>query len=101
MAAMFERADSFCRACDLSHWDTSKVKSIRGMFFEAKVFNGKIGLWDVSSVIDMSDSFHAALLFDGDVSQWNVKNVATMTQIFEQTPRLSPCHKASPPVATP
>ena len=59
------------------------------------MFNGRIGLWDVSRVIDMSDAFHAALLFDGDVARWNVKNVGTMTQIFEQTPGLSPCDKAS------
>ena len=95
MTGMFEGAGSFCSACDLSRWDTSKVKSIARMFFKAQVFNSNIAPWNVSGVLDMSDTFRAALLFDCDISKWNVKNVATMSSMFEQTPRLSPCHKAA------
>ena len=67
---------------DISHWDTSSVTTMAGMFQNASAFNGDIGSWDVSQVGDMSTMFNGASAFNGDIGSWNVSKVGDMSDMF-------------------
>ena len=62
--------------------DLSGVRSMRGMFAGASIFNQDIGSWDVSNVTDMSWMFLMAKSFNGDISEWDVSNVRDMSAMF-------------------
>ena len=52
---------------DISKWDVSNVKDMRGLFAHSK-FNGDISNWNVSKVENMAYMFEEALEFNGDIS---------------------------------
>ena len=52
------------------------------MFYDAKVFNQKIGNWDVSKVTNMGYMFAYASAFDGNISSWDTTSVNTMDHMF-------------------
>ena len=70
---------------DISGWNVSHVRCMRGMFEQSKFTTQfqPLGLsrWDVSGVTDMSRMFNRSA-FDGDLSKWNVANVTTMEGTF-------------------
>ena len=61
MSRMFSDAKSF--DADISKWDVSHVKDMRGMFLGATSFDGDLTKWDVSNVRDMSGMFEGAKMF--------------------------------------
>ena len=71
---------------DISEWDVSNIKSMRGMFFMCKELKsvGDISKWNVSKVTDMNSMFNGCneLEFIGDISKWNVSNVTNMAFMF-------------------
>lgn len=67
---------------DISDWDVSNAKNMRGMFDGCKKFNCDISYWDVSNVEDMSWMFAGAESFNQNLSRWNVKKVKQMYATF-------------------
>ncbi|WBX36260.1 BspA family leucine-rich repeat surface protein [Mycoplasma capricolum] len=79
----------------IQHWDTSNVRDMNSMFYQAKNFNQSIGNWDVSNVIDMTKMFAGATNFNQDISTkkitrsneskylaWDTSNVEYMSSMF-------------------
>ena len=73
---------------DISDWDVSNIKSMRGMFFMCKELKsvGDISEWDVSNVISMISMFDRCKSFNQDISKWDVSNVKFNGSIFKQCP---------------
>lgn len=67
---------------DISGWDVSGVKDMRGMFRYAENFNQPIGNWDVSGVENMREMFNGAKKFNQDIGKWNVSSVKDMANMF-------------------
>ncbi|WP_423910524.1 BspA family leucine-rich repeat surface protein [Candidatus Spongiihabitans sp.] len=80
MRGMFQYAFVFNGA--IGGWDVSNVKNMKSMFFEAFVFNQDIGGWDVGNVTNMFDMFFEAYVFNQDIGGWNVSNVRNMGSMF-------------------
>ena len=55
MSEIFQGAN--LRGIDLSHWNTSNVKDMSGMFKEAQNIPESIGNWDTSNVTNMNYMF--------------------------------------------
>lgn len=68
---------------DLSHFNTSKVKSMKGMFYHSFLPSLNIRNFDTSSVEDMSFMFYSLkYVTDLDLSGWNVKKVNNIVVLF-------------------
>jgi len=68
---------------DLSHFNTSKVKSMKGMFSHSFLPSLNIRNFDTSSVEDMSFMFDSLkYVTDLDLSGWNVKKVNNIVILF-------------------
>ncbi|CCO66651.1 predicted protein [Bathycoccus prasinos] len=69
---------------DLSKWDTSRVKSMESMFYDAASFIGDgISNWDVSHVTNMDSMFYKSLAFNQPIGSWNTSKVTDMYAMFE------------------
>ena len=70
---------------DISEWDVSNIKSMRGMFFMCTELKsvGDISKWNVSKVTNMSGMFHSCKYFNQDISSWDVSNVTAMEFMFK------------------
>lgn len=70
---------------DISGWDVSHVRCMRGMFEQSKFTTQfqPLGLsrWDVSGVTDMSRMFNRSA-FDGDLSQWKFPALRSASNMF-------------------
>ena len=73
---------------DISDWDVSNVKSMRGMFFMCKELEsiGDISKWDVSNVTNMSFMFNGCTSFNQDLSGWDVSKVIYTIGAFTNCP---------------
>ena len=73
---------------DISDWDVSNIKSMRGMFFMCKELKsvGDISEWDVSNVTSMTSMFDGCILFNQDLSKWNVSKVRWYSYMFDNCP---------------
>ena len=73
---------------DISDWDVSNIKSMRGMFGDSRELEsvGDLSSWDVSNVIVMSYMFAWCESFNQDLSSWDVSSVTRMSRMF------SGCH---------
>jgi surface protein len=67
---------------DLSHWDTSNVTNMSGMFATNSAFNQPIGDWNTGNVIDMSSMFDGATSFNQNIGDWNTGSVTDMSDMF-------------------
>jgi surface protein len=56
---------------DISKWNTSKAKTMQGMFKDAINFNQDISDWDTSHVENFVSQFEGAERFDQPVGKWN------------------------------
>ncbi|WP_434342362.1 BspA family leucine-rich repeat surface protein [Mycoplasma capricolum] len=66
----------------IQYWNTSNVRNMSGMFYQAKNFNQQVGKWNTSNVTDMSYMFCEATNFNQNISFWNTLNVQDMTKMF-------------------
>ena len=73
---------------DISEWDVSNIKSMRGMFFMCKELKsvGDISEWNVSNVTSMTSMFDGCILFNQDLSKWNVSKVRWYSYMFDGCP---------------
>ena len=71
---------------DISKWDVSNVKDMRGMFYGSS-FDGDLSKWNVSHVENMLNMFGYSKFTgkNGDISKWNVSNVRNMESMFEKS----------------
>ena len=69
---------------DISRWDTSAVKSMKKMFYQASQFNQPISDWDVSKVTNMEWMFFQAFAYDQNMEKWDVSHVTSMFSMFSQ-----------------
>ena len=74
---------------DISDWDVSNIKSMRGMFYLCKKLKsvGDLSKWDVSKVESMISMFdHCKTLTSvGDLSNWDVSNVKYTSYMFHDS----------------
>lgn len=66
---------------DMYDWDTSRVRSVRGMFEHAVNFNRDISRWDTSAVTDMSGVFRGAISYN-QVMNWDTQSVQSFDGMF-------------------
>ncbi|WP_434325894.1 BspA family leucine-rich repeat surface protein [Mycoplasma leachii] len=79
----------------IQHWDTSNIRDMSSMFYQATKFNQPIGNWNTSNVTDMSWMFLGATNFNQDISTkkitrsngskylaWDTSNVEYMSGMF-------------------
>ena len=71
---------------DISKWNVSQVKNMKGMFQRSQYTgnNGNLSNWNVSKVEDMSDMFSESE-YIGELAKWNVSNVTNMNSMFYNT----------------
>ena len=81
MKGMFKDCENF--NCDLSNWNVSNVKYMQFMFDNCTDFEGK-GLenWDVSNVEINKYMFYNCENFNCDLSNWDVSSVTNMERTF-------------------
>ena len=101
------KADAISKYGHIKMWDTSKVKSMKGLFADVtaydkssdykaglKSFNGDIGHWNTSKVTDMSSIFgvyeyphiFSATSFNQNIGSWDTSNVKNMNGMFYYVP---------------
>ena len=71
---------------DISLWNVSNVKDMRGMFNRCEKFNCDLSKWDVSNVINMDLMFDGCENFRQNLDQWDVSNVKDMNYAFFNCP---------------
>jgi surface protein len=67
---------------DIGSWNTSQVKSLSGMFRDARAFNQDISSWDTSEVTVMLEVFYNAVKFNQDIGSWSTSKVTDMRKMF-------------------
>ncbi|MDP4040348.1 BspA family leucine-rich repeat surface protein [Mycoplasma mycoides] len=82
MKGVFWDAENFNG--DISKWNTKNVEDMDVMFSGAKKFNQDLSSWDVSKVQSMKGMFSSTSAFNSNISKWNTSNVATMEQMFQE-----------------
>jgi surface protein len=65
----------------------SSVTNMRGMFYDAGIFNQPLNSWNTSNVTDMSYMFYGAIAFNQSLTtsgnSWNTSNVTDMSNMFQ------------------
>ena len=76
--------DKYFKYIDISDWNVSNIKSMRGMFWGCLELKsvGDLSKWDVSNVRDMSFMFYYCENFNQNISKLNVSNVTNMRSMF-------------------
>jgi surface protein len=80
---------------DTSHWNTSNVTNMSGMFLNCvKLQNLDLSNWDTSKVTNMSNMFFncPSLVSIGDTGNWNTSNVMNFKSMFYDCIRLDEIH---------
>ncbi|CAL6430640.1 unnamed protein product [Bathycoccus prasinos] len=81
MESMFYDAASFL-GDGFSNWDVSHVTNMDSMFYKSLAFNQPIGSWDTSKVTDMYAMFESVASFNQDITNWDVSQVTSMERMF-------------------
>lgn len=70
--------------CDLSAWNTKKLKYANHAFSGCTKFEGKgLDKWDVSNLERAGFMFSKCKKFNPDLSKWNVKNLIYAERMFQ------------------
>ena len=80
---------------DTSHWNTSNVTNMSGMFLNCvKLQNLDLSNWDTSKVTNMSNMFFncPSLVSIGNTGNWNTSNVMDFKSMFYDCIRLDEIH---------
>jgi surface protein len=69
---------------DISDWDVSNVRDMRGMFIRASQFDQHLDKWHdkLGEVQNMHQMFHATWKFNGSVANWKMPKVTDMSSMF-------------------
>jgi surface protein len=82
--SMFGKAIAFNNGGNPLTWaDTSKVRIMDSMFYEAKSFNQNISSWNISQVVSIDQMFDRAIAFDSPL-EWDTSNITSMERVFSQ-----------------
>lgn len=73
--AIYDELNTAPDSIDLSHYDTSSVTSMVGMFANAETFNQPLDNFDTSNVTSMDGMFTNAETFNQDLSGWCVPHI--------------------------
>lgn len=80
---------------DLSRWNTSRVTSMKEMFYNFKNaganpnFFNSLASWDVSNVEDMTGMFADGNIFNANLSSWNTSRAPNMYRMFINTGKVT------------
>jgi surface protein len=77
-----DRAAAEERHGHISHWDVSRVTSMRGLFTSMDDFNEDLSVWNTSNVTDMGHMFYEAGSFNQPIGGWDVSKVESMDGMF-------------------
>ncbi|NYT46333.1 MAG: BspA family leucine-rich repeat surface protein [Candidatus Methanofishera endochildressiae] len=66
---------------DLTHIDTSKIKSMKKLFSKVQHFKGTITDWDTSNVTTMASMFHRSSF--NQPLNWDTSQVTNMAGMFQ------------------
>lgn len=69
-------------SANINNWNTAKVTSLYGVFYNCQVFNQPIGSWDVSNVTDMSYTLQNCYVFNQPIGTWNTSKVISMRSML-------------------
>lgn len=70
--------------------DTSEVRDMTGMFYNAPLAEPDTLTWDVARVTSMRDMFHGATSAAPDVTHWDVSRVTDKAGVFHGARSVSP-----------
>lgn len=82
MRGMFFMCTELKSVGDISKWNVSKVTDMNSMFCHCEYLNHNISNWDVSNVTDMGFMFCNCVYFNQDISKWDVSKVSDMEYMF-------------------
>ena len=81
MKGMFKDCENF--DCDVSNWNVSNVKYMQFMFDNCTDFEGKgLEKWSLDNAEYMSNMFEYCENFDCDVSNWKMSKAETIEYMF-------------------
>ena len=68
---------------DLSKWNTESLENTHNMFFRSELYNiGDLSKWDTSKLTNMSGMFMESQITDLNINDWDVSNVKNMGASF-------------------
>jgi surface protein len=70
----------------IGDWNVRQVRSMNGMFSNARQFNQDISGWDISNVENFNDMFWSAQSFYQDLSSWTIKQFTQTRHMFIECP---------------
>ncbi len=86
---MNDRNQGWIQYGHISHWDTSTVTEMNGLFtnlqdhdYQESLFNDNINDWDVSQVTNMAGMFYHCTSYNQPLYKWNTCNVVNMIVMF-------------------
>ncbi|MCF2517701.1 BspA family leucine-rich repeat surface protein [Dyadobacter sp. CY351] len=85
MSSMFEACLVLTGNARFNDWNTANVKTMKGLFNTAKLFNQPISNWNTGNVTDMSNMFQFAWRFNKPIGNWNTGKVINMSYMFAYT----------------
>ena len=69
---------------NVSSWSTTNITTMKGLFYNATIFNQSLNSWITNNVTDMEELFYGSD-FNQSLSTWNTSNVTTMKSMFRDT----------------
>ena len=75
---------------DLSKWNTESLENTHNMFFRSELYNiGDLSKWNTSKLTNMSGMFMESQITDLNINDWDVSNVKNMAGSFSLMPNIT------------